>query len=251
MAIGCAAVAGIALILGVVRNTEDPKAMNAPPLGLKDAFGKVLNDRPFLLFTIAVTFLVFTTGVYTLATPFWVKYTLRASPQVTSLIFAIVFITAILSVPIWSRFLRMLDIKRTWLWTVALMSASAIIIGLASNLVIGVLGAAVAGASLGGVKVCREIIVASFVDRDLERTGHRREGIYYSLLRVIGKASKILEALALVLLGLLFGYISGENPGPQPENAFRFLMSVFPLVFTVIAWLIASRLPFEDKQSLP
>jgi GPH family glycoside/pentoside/hexuronide:cation symporter len=131
------------------------------------------------------------------------------------------------------------------------MAASAIILGLASNLVVGAIGAAVAGAGLGGIKVCREIIMANFVDRDLKRTGQRREGIYYSLLRVIGKLSKILEALALVLLGLLFGYVSGENPGPQPENAFRFLISVFPFIFTVGAWLIASRLSFEDKQAEP
>ena len=251
MAIGFAGVAGVALFLGVIRNTEDPQAMNAPPLGLKDAFGGVLKDRPFLWFSIAVAFLIFTTGAYTLGTPFWVKYTLRASPQVTSLIFALVFITAILSVPIWGRLVRILGIKRTWLWTVAVMSASAIIIGIASNLVVGAIGAAVAGASLGGLKVCREIIIANFVDRNLERTGHRREGIYYGLLRVTGKLSKLLESLALVLLGLLFGYVSGENPGPQPENAFRFLMSVFPLVFTIIAWLIASRLSFENNQSSP
>ena len=129
------------------------------------------------------------------------------------------------------------------------MAASAIILGLASNLVIGAIGAADAGASLGRIKVCREVIMANFVDRNLERTGHRREGIYYSLMRVIGKLSKILEALALVLLSLLFGYVSGENPGPQPENAFRFLISIFPLVFTIIAWLIASRLLFENKQA--
>jgi glycoside/pentoside/hexuronide:cation symporter, GPH family len=251
MAIGFAGVAGIALFRGIIRIREDPGAMNAPPLGLKDAFGDVLKDRPFLLFSIAVTFLVFTTGAYTLATPFWVKYTLRASPQVTSLIFAIVFVTAILSVPIWGRFVRILGIKQSWLWTVAVMSASAIIIGLASNLVVGAIGAAVAGASLGGMKVCREVIMANFVDRNVERTGHRREGIYYSLLRVMGKFSKILESLSLVLLGLLFGYINGENPGPQPDIAFRFLMSVIPLVFTVIAWLIASRLSFENKQSSP
>jgi GPH family glycoside/pentoside/hexuronide:cation symporter len=95
MAIGFAVAAGIAIFLGVIRNKEDPKAMNAPPLGLKDAFGEVLGDRPFLLFTLAMTFLLFTTGAYTLATPFWVKYTLGASPQATSLIFAIVFITTI------------------------------------------------------------------------------------------------------------------------------------------------------------
>jgi glycoside/pentoside/hexuronide:cation symporter, GPH family len=230
MAISFAGVAGIALFLGILRNKEDPKALQAPPLNLKGAFGEVLKDRSYLLFTLAVTFLLFTTGVYTLATPFWVKYTLGASPQVTSLIFATVFVVAILSVSVWGRFVRITGIKRTWLWSVGVMAASAIILGLASNLVLGAIGAAVAGAGLGGVKVCREIIMGNFVDRNLKRTGHRREGIYYSLLRVIGKLSKILEALALVLLGLLFGYVSGENPGPQPENAFRFLISVFGMV---------------------
>jgi len=247
MAISFAGVAGIALFLTIIRNKEDPQALEAPPLDLKGAFGEVLNDRSFLSFTIAITFLLFTTGMYTLATPFWVKYTLAASPQVTSLIFATVFVVAILSVSIWSRFVRVLGIKRSWLWSIGVMAASAIIIGLATNLVLGAIGAAVAGAGLGGIKVCREMIIANFVDRNLKHTGHRREGIYYSLLRVIGKLSKILESLALVLLGLLFGYVSGENPGPHPENAFRFLISVFPLVFTLTAWIMASRLSFENK----
>ena len=249
MAISFAGVAGIALFLGIIRNKEDPRALKAPPLDLKGAFGEVLKERPFFLFSIALTFITFTTGVYTLATPFWVKYTLGASPQVISLIFATVFIVAILSVSIWGKLVRIQGIKRSWMWAVGVMAASAIILGLASNLVLGAIGAAVAGAGLGGVKVCREMIMANFVDRNLKRTGHRREGIYYSLLRVIGKLSKILESLALILLGLLFGYVSGENPGPQPENAFRFLISVFPLVFTFIAWLISSKLSFENIQT--
>ncbi|MGE5249324.1 MAG: hypothetical protein ACM3QS_03835 [Bacteroidota bacterium] len=89
--------------------------------------------------------------------------------------------------------------------------------------------------------------MANFVDGSLNRTGHRREGVYYSLLRTTAKLSKILQSLALVLLGLLFGYVSGENPGPHPENAFRFLISVFPLVSTSIAWLIYRTLSFENK----
>jgi GPH family glycoside/pentoside/hexuronide:cation symporter len=248
MAISFAGVAGITLFLGIIRNKEDPRAMKAPPLDLKGAFGEVLKDRPFLSFTIAVTFLTFTTGVYTLGTPFWVKYTLAASPQATSLIFAIVFIVAILSVSFWGRFVRIFGIKRCWLLCIGVAAASAIILGFASSLLVGAIGAAAVGAGMGGIQVCRIIIIANFVDRNLKRTGHRREGIYYSLSRVIGKLSKVLEALALVLLGLLFGYVNGENPGPQPENAFRFLMSVFPLVCIFIAWLIARRLPFEYEQ---
>jgi GPH family glycoside/pentoside/hexuronide:cation symporter len=249
MAISFAGVAGIVLFLGIIRNQEDPKALKAPPLDLKDAFGEVLKDRPFLLFIIAVTFLMFSIGAYTLAIPFWVKYTLGASPQATSLIFATAFIVAILSVSIWGRLVRILGIKRSWLWSVGVGAASPIIMGLASNLVVGAIGAAFVGVSMGGINVCRVIIMANFVDRNLKRTGYRREGIYFSLLRVIGTLSKIPQALALVLLSLLFGYVSGENPGPHPENAFRFLISVFPFVFATIAWLIASRLSFETKQA--
>ena len=251
MAISFAGISGIALFLGIIRNKEDPNALKAPPSDLKGAFGEVLKDRPFLLYIIAVTFLIYIPGVYTLATPFWVKYTLAASPQVISLIFAIVFIVAILSASIWGRFVHVLGIRRCWLLSIILMALSAIILGIASNLVLGAIGAAVVGASMGGIKVCHQLIVANFVDRNLERTGHRREGIYYSLWRVMGKFSKILESLALVLLSLLFGYVNGENPGPHPENAFRFLMSVIPLVLTIIAWLIASRLSFESTQSSP
>lgn len=249
MAIAFSGVAGILLFWSITRNKEDPKALKASPLDPKDAFGVVLKNRSFLLFSIALTFLTFTTGVYTLATPFWVKYTLGASPQTTSLIFATVFIVAILSVSIWGRLVRFLGVKHTWLWAVGVMALSAIILGFSSDLVLGAIGAAVAGAGLGGVKVCREMIMADFVDRSLEVTGRRQEGVYYSLLRVIGKLSKILESLALVLLGVLFGYVSGENPGPHPEDAFRFLISVFPLVFTITAWLIASKLSFESKQA--
>ena len=247
MAISFAGVSGIALFLGIIRNKEDPNALKAPPLNLKGAFGQVLKDRPFLSYIVAVTFLIYIPGVYTLGTPFWVKYTLAASPQGTSLIFAIVFSVAILAASIWGRFVHVLGIRRCWLLSVSLMALSAIILGLATNMVLGAVGAAVVGASMGGIKVCHQIIVANFVDRDLKRTGHRREGIYYSVLRVMGKFSKILESLALVLLTVLFGYVNGQNPGPHPENAFRFLMSVIPFLLTIIAWLIARRLSFENK----
>jgi glycoside/pentoside/hexuronide:cation symporter, GPH family len=249
MAISFAAVSGIALFVGIIRNREDPNALKAPPLDLKGAFGEVLKDRPFLSYTIAVTFLIYITGVLSLGTPFWVKYTVEASPQGTSLIFATVFSVAILSASIWGRFVHVIGIRRCWMLSIILMALSAIILGIASNLVVGAIGAAVVGASMGGIKVCHQIIVANFVDRGVKRTGHRREGVYYSLLRVMGKFSKILESLALVLLSLIFGYVNGANPGPHPGNAFRFLMSVIPLVLTIIAWLISRRLSFENQPS--
>ena len=242
-----ALMAGILVFFSLLRNREDPITQKAPPLDLKDAFGDVLRDRPFWQFTIVATLLWFTTGVYTLAIPFWTKYTLGAIPQAPSIIFATVFLVAIGSVSVWSRMVRKHGTKCTWLWAIGVFILSAIIIGLASDLVIGVIGAVLAGAGLGGVKVCREMILANLVDRSTERTGRRQEGVYYGLNRFIGRLSKILESLALVLLGVLFGYVSGEQPGPDPGNAFRFLIGVFPFVCLVIAWMLARRLNLEEQ----
>ena len=247
MAVFFAVIAGITILIGIVRSSEDPRAQDVAPLNLKDAFGDVLRDKPFWLFAIALTFLTFTTGLYTLATPFWVKYTLGASPESTSLIFATVFIVAILVVSIWSRLMRRWGVKRTWMWAIVVLALSAVILGLAPSLIIGVIGAGVVGIGLAGIKVCREMIMANLVNQSLARTGHRREGIYYSLLRFFGKLSKILEALALVLLAVLFGYVSGDDPGSNPDNAFRFLISVLPFIFMAFSLLLSRWLPFDGN----
>jgi len=244
-----AGVAGVTLLIAVVGSSEDPRVQEEPPLGVRAAFQDVLRDRPYWLFVSALTFLTFTTGVYTLATPFWCKYTLGAGPRSPSIVFATVFVVAIVSVALWSRWVRAMGVKRTWLWAVAVMLLSAVALGLANNLLVGLIGATLAGLGLGGIKICREMIVANLVDQNLARTGHRREGAYYSLLRVFGKLSKVLEAGALALLGVLFGYVSGEEPGPRSAEAFRFLISAVPLVFLTLALLISRWLPFGGQQT--
>ena len=249
MAVLFAGMAGILLLIAIFRNSEDPSAQKAAPLNLREAFGDVLHDRPFWHFTIVATLLWFTTGIFTIGTAFYAKYTLEAGPTAPSLIFGSVFVVAILSVSLWSRMVRRWGVKRTWLWAIRIMLLSAVFLGLATNLTMAIVAAIVAGAGLGGVKVCREMIMARLVDRSLERTGRRQEGVYYGLNRFIGRLSKLLEALALILLGLLFGYVSGEDPGPNPDDAFRFLMSVFPFICMVAALLLARTLRLDEDES--
>ena len=247
MAVLFAAMAVILLLASIMRSSEDPNAQTQPPLNVRAAFQDVLHDRLFWHFTAVATLLWFTTGIYTLGIAFYTKYSLGAGPQAPSLIFGTVFIVAILAVSLWSKLIRRWGVKRTWVWAIAVMAVSAVVLGLSSNLAGGVAGAAVAGVGLGGIKVCREMIMARLVDGSLQRTDHRQEGVYYGLNRFIGRLSKLLEALALVLLGVMFGYVSGDNPGPNPGNAFRFLISVIPFCCMITAWFLARRLPLDRE----
>jgi GPH family glycoside/pentoside/hexuronide:cation symporter len=248
MAVLFAAMAGVLLLISILRNSEDPSAQVAAPLKVREALGDVLRDRPFWHFTIVATLLWFTTGLYTIGTAFYAKYTLGAGPTAPSLIFGTVFIIAILSVTVWSRLVRRSGVKKTWLLAIGVMLLSAIALGLASDLRAAVVASVIAGAGLGGIKVCREMILASLVDRSLGRTGRRQEGLYYGLNRFFGRLSKLLEALALILLGLLFGYVSGADPGPNPDSAFRFLMSVLPFICMATALLLARTLRLEEDE---
>lgn len=249
MAVLFAVMAGVLLSISILRSSEDPEAQEVAPLKFREAFGDVLRDKLFWHFTIVATLLWFTTGLYTIGTAFYAKYTLGASPTAPSKIFFTVFIVAILSVMVWSRLVRRIGVKKTWLWAIGIMLLSAIALGLASDLNTALVAALIAGTGLGGIKVCREMIMARLVDRSLARTGRRQEGVYYGLNRFFGRLSKLLESLALILLGLLFGYVSGEDPGPDPASAFRFLMSLMPFICTAAALLLARTLRLEEGEN--
>ncbi|MCP4363665.1 MAG: MFS transporter [Chloroflexi bacterium] len=102
MAVLFAVMAGILLLISILRNSEGPQAQEASPLNIKDAFGDVFRDRPFWHFTAVATLLWFATGLYTIGTVFYTKYTLEADPFAPSFIFGAVFIIVILSVSLWS-----------------------------------------------------------------------------------------------------------------------------------------------------
>jgi GPH family glycoside/pentoside/hexuronide:cation symporter len=243
MALVISALTGILLIIPIAKVREDPRSQELSKFDMKEALRDVVRDKPFWHFTVVATLVLMTTGIMTLAIPFWAKYTLHASPKAPALIFFVGFGFAILTVAPWSKMVRKWGTKRMWVWAISIMILAAIENGFANTLLSGLIGALLTGVALGGVKVCREMLLALFVDRNLNRTGHRREGIYYSLTRFFARLSRIIESLSLVLLGVIFGYFSGESPGPHPENAFRFLMSVMPLIFLIPAWIMARRLP--------
>jgi GPH family glycoside/pentoside/hexuronide:cation symporter len=244
-----ACLACVAVVLGfasLATIKEDPSVQLAPRVAMRPALAELVRDGPYWRFTLVVTLLWFATGIYTVATPFYTKYTLDAGPRSPSLIFATVFLVAIASAPLWARRARDRGRHGTWMLAIGTMGVSSIMLALAPSLAAAVAGAALAGLGLGGIKVCRELILARLVDRARSRLGKRNEGLYYGMNRFVGHLSKLLEAAAFVLLGIMFGYVSGQSPGPDPGAAFRFLMGVVPAVSVVVAFLSARSLGAES-----
>ncbi len=51
---------------------------------------------------------------------------------------------------------------------------------------------------------------------------------------------------AYLLVGWLYGFESGENPGTQPDAAARFLMTVVPPVLMVISFAFSWFIHFKE-----
>jgi GPH family glycoside/pentoside/hexuronide:cation symporter len=240
-----AALAGSLLLISILSNPEKPPASSLIPVSTIVAFREILQERVFWWYGLALTFIAFAMNLFPLVIPFFAKYTLKADESATSLIFGVSLLVALLAIPLWAKLIRLWSARIILLWVIGLMAVACVGLGLAPNLASAVLATTAFGLGWAGFMVCHDLLQADLVDQHQQRTGQRSEGVYYSLLGFSTRLAGILQSLALVLIGVLFGYVSGENPGPQPGNAFRFLIGVVPVLSLALAWPLAYRFFIE------
>jgi len=247
MAVVCAAV-GILLVSFTIASTrEDPQAQAPEPLGLVEAFRITLSNRPFWVFAAAGSLISLVLGLLQAGIPFYVKYALGLPDSQASLLLGPVFILSLPLVAVWARVALWRGIKPAWILAIALFALASLLFALPLNLYGAIAIGCLLAVGYSGVSVLGEIVLAEIIDRDADATQRRREAIYYSVYGFITRISGVLLGLCFALLGPLFGYYSGANPGTQAGEAFRFFMGVIPFVALTLAALVARQFPWEVK----
>jgi len=92
------------------------------------------------------------------------------------------------------------------------------------------------------------LIGARIMDEDTRKYNLRREGIISSAMGFMNRLNSLFTAAALLLVKTFFGFESGANPGPQPDMASRFLMTVFPSILVLIAFVFSLFINFERTE---
>jgi GPH family glycoside/pentoside/hexuronide:cation symporter len=227
------------LAAALIRNREDPKMQTAEKVAILPAFKSVMKDRSFWKYGITISLVFFGLDMIPFALPFYVQYTLGAKPGITSLLAAVALLTSLIVLPLWGRLIRKWDLRKSFLLVIGIMSLSTILLSISSNTGLALVAVVIFGIAWGGIWVCNHVIRADLVSRNLEATDKHTEALYYALLAVIRRVSGLLQSLAMFLAVIIFGYISGETPGPHPDLAFRFLMGIVPFVGLAISWFFA------------
>lgn len=238
MAIVYGIIGALILLYSILGTHEDKTLINAPKIPFVKAFKETLSNKLFWIYSIAYTFIQFVFGLLIAALPFYAEYSLGLDSDKTSLLMASIFIIAIPSAIIWTKLVKKIGASKTWLTGVAVIAITVIPLGFSYNFTTGIISGMLLGIGYCSVLISGEVITSEIIDKDAEKTGSRREAIYLSVYGFIIRISGVFQSVAFALIGLLYGYVNGDNPGPNPASAFRFLMSVIPFISLLIAFFI-------------
>lgn len=238
MALLFAVVYAILMVILILTVRESSEAQQKPPLKFVEAFRETLKNRPFWVFNIANSFAQTVNGLLGSIIPFYAKYALKIPESQVSILLAMIFIPVVPLVSVWAWLIRKVGAKRAWQTAMVVYGLSVIPMAFVEGLIGGALGGFLVSFGLAGFLVTPSVVGARIIDLDAERTGQRREAIYGAVGGFITRSSAFLSAVAFWIVGILYGYESGQNPGPNPEAAFRFLISAVPFALLLIAFAI-------------
>lgn len=227
---------------------EDLSLMDKPKPGLLSSIKAVITNPKFWKYGITNAAFAAAFSLVQAGVPFYVKYYLgRTDGMSTTIILGIAIFSAIIFIPLWTKIIKKFTLMPAWRMSFIVLAVMVIPLYFVSDIVGAACVTAFIGFGIAGVQTTMDLVCARILDEDAQKYGVRREGIYSSLMGVLNKTSGLIVSLGYLLVDRLFGFESGENPGPMPGEASRFLLIIFPCVVLVLGIAFSFLLRFKDN----
>jgi GPH family glycoside/pentoside/hexuronide:cation symporter len=211
----------------------------------------LITNRKFWVAGFANAFYSAAMALVLASMPFFVKYALGLSDSQTTFLFAAVLLIAISCVAIWARWVRKYSLMPIWRASLGTLAVAFIPLYFANSLVTGIICSALVGFGFAGVITTMDLIGAKIMDEDTQKHNLRREGIISNALGFMNRLSGLFTSVGFYLVFVLYKYESGNNPGPHPDQAARFLLTIFPPILMVISFVFSFFINFEKADASP
>ncbi len=239
------------LLITFVGTRERPEHQQGEQPGLVDSLRAALHNRPFL-FAVGIFFFTWTAIEMVQAMLlYFLKYRLLREAQ-SDLIAGMVFVVALLALPLWEWASRRWDKRYAYIGGMVFLSSVISILVLAGpswGLALVLALAGLAGIGVSAVHVLPWAILPDAIEWDELQTGHRHEGMFYSLVLLLRKVASSV-ALPLMLLVLeASGYVS--NAAVEPISAVRTIQVMtgpVPALFLCIGIAFAVMYPLGRER---
>ena len=181
--------------------------------------------------------------------PLYILYFLKREDGIsTTIMLGVSILSAIIFIPVWFKIIKKTTVMPAWRSAFAILAVGLIPLFFTSNFVAAVCMTVILGFGMGGVQASMDVVAARIIDEDSRKYGLQREGIYSSLLGVLNKVSGLFVSAGYLIAGKFFGYQNGDNPGPMPDLASRFLGVIFPAILMLLAFGFSFFLKFKEDE---
>jgi len=235
---------GVILYMTFTCPEREPEPDEARP-ALGKALKDLLTNKKFWIAGLANAFYSAAMSLVLASVTFYVQYALGLSSGQSTFLLAAVMVVAIAGVSLWVWLVKSFSLIPVWRSSLGLLALTFIPLYFASSLSTAVIFAAFIGLGFAGVITTMDLIGAKIMDEDTQKHGLRREGIISNALGFMNRLNGLFTSAAYLLVGRLYGFESGANPGPRPDEAARFLLTIVPPVLMVISFAFSWFIDFK------
>jgi GPH family glycoside/pentoside/hexuronide:cation symporter len=213
---------------------------------LWDSVKSLLTNRKFWVAGITNAFYSAAMSLVMASMTFYATYTLKLGSWQTSLLFAVVLVIAIGCVGAWAALVRRFSLMPVWRIALAALLVAFVPLYFANSLVAAIAASVFVGLGFAGVITTMDLVHARIMDEDRQKHDVRREGIIANALGFMNRLNGLFTSLAFSLVFVLYKFESGDNPGPSPGQASRFLLTVFPAAMMVLSLAVSFFISFPE-----
>lgn len=239
----------VILYMAFTSREREPDLHEAKP-GLWKALKDLITNKKFWIAGFVGAFYSAAMSLVLASVPFFVQYALGLDSGNSTFLLAAVLLIAIGGVALWAWLVKKFTLMPVWRAALITLAIAFIPLYFAQNLVTGILFSAFVGLGFAGVITTMDLIGAKIMDEDTQKHGLRREGIISNALGFMNRLNGLFTSAAYLLVAKIYLFESGDNPGPQPGAAARFLMTLVPpvlmLISFVFSWFINFKKPIEE-----
>jgi GPH family glycoside/pentoside/hexuronide:cation symporter len=246
-----AVASGLPLLATFFGTREQSVHMELKRPGLLESLRAALRNPPFL-YSMGIFLLTWICmDVIQLVLLYYLKYWLRREGE-SDLIMAVIFVTAILVLPLWQWVARKWSKRWAYIAGVAfwaVMQILLVMVTAATPLGIILVLCVLAGVGVAAAHVLPWAIIPDAIEWDEWKTGERHEGMFYSLATLIHKVALSLAVLVVPLVLQFAGYQANiAEQTPSALLGLRILMGPVPAVLLCLGILCAIRYPLTRER---
>jgi glycoside/pentoside/hexuronide:cation symporter, GPH family len=242
---------GVVILYMSLTSREVRTAVDEKKPDLWNSLKDLFLNRKFWMAGFANAFYSAAMSLVLVAMPFFVKYTLKISESQSTFLFAAVLLIAIGCVAVWAWLVRKFTLIPVWRAALLALAIAFVPLYFANSLVTALIFSAVVGFGFAGVITTMDLINAKVMDEDTRKHQVRREGIISNALGFMNRLNGLFTSAAFLLVFRVFGFESGNNPGPRPGDAARFLLALCPIALMVISFGFSWLINFPKGESAP